>query len=150
VARARTRSRNLREQLDRLRTAEDEARLAGELRYDKQHRDLAQQGVPRDEKTVEQASHDIGQYQQGIEQLTKAQEAAGQAVEDQKNAVNSAKFDLMDATAAQRDHTAAVDAEKATLDKLKESQTAVNKKYDDKRPSSAISRRCLKRPRRMR
>jgi murein DD-endopeptidase MepM/ murein hydrolase activator NlpD/predicted nucleic acid-binding Zn-ribbon protein len=125
--------KKLTEQLDRLRTAEDAARLAGELRYDKQHRDLEQQGVPRDEQTFEKASHDLGQYQQGVDQLTKAQETAGQAVEDQQKVVSDAKFDLMDATAVQRDHTAAVDAEKAALEKLKESQTVINKQYDDQK-----------------
>jgi hypothetical protein len=125
--------KKLTEQLDKLRTAEDAARLAGELRYDKQHRALEQQGVPRNEQTFDQASHDLGQYQQGVEQLTEAQKQAGDAVEAQKQAISDAKFDLMDATAVQRDHTKAVEAEKATLDGLKETQATISKQYQDQK-----------------
>lgn len=129
--------KKLTEDLDKLRTAEDAARLAGEIKYDPQHRALEQQGVPRNEQTLEQASHDLNQYQQGVDNLTKAQQAAGQAVEDQKKAVRDAQFDLMDATAVQRDHTAAVDAEKATLEQLKVTQTAISKQYQDQKTDLA-------------
>jgi chromosome segregation ATPase len=123
--------KRLTEQLDKLRTAEDAARIAGELRYDKQHRALEQQGVPRDEKSYADASAAIADNQGKLDSLTEAQQAAGQAVKDQQKIVSDAKFDLIDATAVQRDHTKAVDAEKAALDKLKDAQKATNDQYSD-------------------
>lgn len=119
----------LNDQMDRLQRAEDEARLAGSLKYDSEHRALEQQGIDRkgQEKTVQDASAAIAEQQAAIDKDTAAQQQLAPTIADVKKIVDDAKWSLLDATGAQRLHNEQVTEAKTKLDLLNASLDADNK-----------------------
>lgn len=125
--------KDLQATVDSLNKSLDIARLQGDLAFDAQKRQIAQAGIPRNEKTAADILAGISQQQSAIDGLTASQNDAAAAVASQQKVVDDAKWDLLDATGAQRLNNEQVDLAKAALDKLKDSQTAVQKQYSDQK-----------------